>query len=426
MKMDAVANLQALIRYQSFTPKNPTTQEKDFAECQGSLDFVEQLLAPLGCRSVKRLAFPGSELAPYPVDNLIVHLAKGESEETLFYSCHTDVVGLVDETLWTVQPFGAEIKDGFIHGRGVTDMKGGIISFIKALYDKLEYMPKYNIYFLVTTDEEWTGANGTIQAFRYLKEQGIVPTWVLVGEPASKEKVGDSVRYGRRGSLSGNLFAKGKSGHVAYPERTINPIAYMVRAQAAIMSIPFESDGLGREGTNLEFTYTNSGNPKDGGTVPQTAEANFNVRFTSNYSVESMCHLINKALDDAGIDRTIVTLTLLPQVASQPFTSKRKRLAECILTAAIEICGVDPDFNRAGGTSDGAKVYRVYDPAENPDYADIEIAEFGSCSSGGGLRNGLPAKTERGGIHEIDERAYLADLELLAEAYGHMLENLFR
>lgn len=421
--MDAIETLQDLVRLPSFTPKNKATESEDFAACLATLDVTEELLIPLGASTV-RLVHEGNELAPYPVANLIAHLQKGHAGHTLFYSGHTDVVGLVDEKLWTVPPFGGEIRDGFLYGRGSTDMKAGIVAFIAAMSEQLAEMPDYDIYVMITTDEEWTGANGTLQALRYLKDKGIVPSAVLVGEPASNKRVGDSVRRGRRGSLSGLLEATGKAGHVAYPQLTVNPIRHITQAKYAILGMEYEQDGLGAEGTNLEFTYENSGNPKDGGNVPAFAEARFNVRFTANYSVESMSALINKALEDMGVDRSIVKLTLFPQVASKPFTSPLGWLADCIRQAVRQECALEPEFNRAGGTSDGKHVYTVYDPREDERYAKIEILELGSCNTGGFVE-GDPDFGKKGGIHEIDERILLSDLHLLIKVYGNLLKRYF-
>jgi succinyl-diaminopimelate desuccinylase len=305
-----------------------------------------------------------------------------------------------DEGAWTHPPFAAEIADGMLYGRGAVDMKGAIASLAAAA---LEYLgasgglPKGSLSFLITGDEEGPSVNGTAKLLPWAAERGERFDHCLLGEPTNPRQLGDAIKIGRRGSLSGTLTVTGKQGHVAYPQLADNPIRFLVRIMAELMSDTLDHGTEHFDASNLEFTSVDVGN-RAVNMIPGQARARFNIRFNDRHTQESLKSWLEARCAQAS--RNDVTCEIAYERGnSSAFLTRPGPFVAMVADAVAETTGRRPELSTSGGTSD-ARFIKDYCP----------VVEFG-----------LAGQT----MHQVDERVPTADLVALTAIYRDVLERYF-
>ncbi|WP_176086613.1 succinyl-diaminopimelate desuccinylase [Martelella sp. HB161492] len=388
---DPVKNLAALIRCPSVTPAEG-----------GALTALETMLSPLGFDVTRMVeTTPGTP----DVENLYARL--GSEGPHLMFAGHTDVVPPGAEASWTHPPFAAEIADGRLYGRGAVDMKGGIACFVAALarvIDRHGPLPG-SVSLLITGDEEGPSINGTDKLLQWAAARGETWDGALVGEPTNPDTLGDMIKIGRRGSLSGRVTVIGQQGHVAYPHLADNPLRGMAAVMTALMGTPFDAGSEDFPPSNLEITSVDTGNPATN-VIPQAASAVFNIRFNDRWNEESLKAEIIARLDSALADAPLrpegisadYTIEWLGRT-SQVFLTRDNRLAGSLAAAIETVTGNIPKLSTTGGTSD-ARFIKDYCP----------VVEFG-----------LVGQT----MHKIDEHVALSDLESLTQIYETFIDRWF-
>lgn len=379
----AVRFTQALVRCPSVTPAEG-----------GALTLIEEWLKPYGF-AIERPVFqtPGS----YPVENLYARL--GHGEPCLVFAGHTDVVPTGDEARWTHPPFSGEVIDGEIWGRGAQDMKAGVAASIAAVLDHLDAYgaPKAgSIAFLMTGDEEADAYDGTVKLLEWAKARGEVFSACVLGEPTNPDVMGEMMKIGRRGSLSGELTVHGTQGHVGYPERAANPIDAMMRYLAALKA-PLDSGTDHFSPSNLEMTSVDVGNPSRN-VIPGEARAKFNIRFNDRWTAETLGEELHRRLASINDDIAPCTLKLLPS-NSPAFLTEPGAFVDLVAKAVKAETGREPKLSTTGGTSD-ARFISAYCP----------VIEFGTV----GTR-----------MHQIDERVAVSDIDTLSAVYRRVIEGFF-
>ena len=381
---NAVAIAQDLIRCPSVTPADA-----------GALDALGRPLAAAGF-TCDRLTF--GEDGTADVDNLVAHI--GNCGPHLCFAGHTDVVPPGDESLWAHAPFSAEIADGRLYGRGASDMKGAVACFAAAAIDYVAerggQVPG-TISLLITGDEEGTAVNGTKKVLAWMEEANLVPDHCLVGEPSNPAVLGEMIKIGRRGSLTGHLAVTGQQGHVAYPHLAANPVKGIVTALAKLYGTPLDSGSTHFSPSNLEVTSIDVGNPATN-VIPARAEARFNIRFNDNHEAETLKAMLQESIA-AALSGTDLTFTLDFAPHGDAFVTKPGALDKLLSEAVTEFTGKTPVLSTGGGTSD-ARFIKDYCP----------VVEFG-----------LTTET----IHKTDENATLADLETLTAIYRRFIARYF-
>jgi succinyl-diaminopimelate desuccinylase len=388
---DPIANLQTLIRCPSVTPAEG-----------GALSALEAMLAPLVFTVERMIA---TEPGLPDIENLYARL--GTDGPHLMFAGHTDVVPVGDEASWSHPPFGAEIADGEMFGRGAVDMKGGIACFIAAVARHIEKhgAPKGSISFLITGDEEGPSVNGTEKLLKWAAEKGEHWDACLVGEPTNPDALGDMIKIGRRGSVSGKVTVFGVQGHAAYPHLADNAVRGLLPLSAALMDPPFDAGTAEFPASNLEVTTVDVGNPATN-VVPAKATFAFNIRFNDTWTADTVKAEIIRRLDAAASDQTLrpdrqptryeITWAERP---SHVFLTRNNALIGSLSAAVEAVTGKQPTLSTTGGTSD-ARFIKDYCP----------VVEFG-----------LVGQT----MHMVDERVALADLETLTQIYGTFLTRWF-
>ena len=390
--IDPVACLKALIACPSVTPAEG-----------GALQYLADLLTEAGFRT-ERLVF--SEPGTPDVENLFATI--GDRPPHLVFAGHTDVVPPGDVDRWTHPPFAAEIAEGAIFGRGAVDMKGGIAAFIAAASTFLADHggPAGTLSLLITGDEEGPSINGTVKLLDWAKKRGERWDAALVGEPTNPEALGDMIKIGRRGSLSGRLIVHGRQGHAAYPHLADNPVRGMTTLVEALLHPAIDDGTADFQPTNLEVTSIDVGNPA-ANVIPGRATASFNIRFSDLWSAETLQAEIHNRLDRAAgrrklrpgkrdrIDYEIVWANPVSPV----FLTRDDTLIASLSGAVEAVTGRVPVLSTTGGTSD-ARFIKDYCP----------VVEFG-----------LVGKS----MHMVDERVPLGDLETLTAIYERFLKDWF-
>ncbi len=388
---DPVANLAALIRCPSVTPAEG-----------GALSLLDTLLTPLGFAVERVMA---TEEGTPDVENLYARL--GDKGPHLMFAGHTDVVPVGDETAWSHPPFAAEIAGGEMFGRGAVDMKGGIACFVAAIARHIEKhgKPQGSVSFLITGDEEGPSINGTSKLLEWAAAKG--ETWdaCVVGEPTNPDQLGDMIKIGRRGSLSGRIVVHGVQGHAAYPHLADNPIRGLLQLTHALMDPPFDNGTDNFQPSNLEVTTIDTGNAATN-VIPSKATAAFNIRFNDTWTAETLRAEIIRRLDEAAADgvlrpdRSPVTYNIIwADRPSHVFLTRNNALISSLSGAVAEVTGNEPKLSTTGGTSD-ARFIKDYCP----------VVEFG-----------LVGQT----MHMVDERVAVADLETLTRIYETFIERWF-
>jgi succinyl-diaminopimelate desuccinylase len=388
---DPVANLAALIRCPSVTPAEG-----------GALSLLDTLLSPLGFKVDRMVA---SEAGTPDVENLYARL--GTEGPHLMFAGHTDVVPVGDEAAWSHPPFSADIAGGEMYGRGAVDMKGGIACFVAAIARHIEKhgKPDGSVSFLITGDEEGPSINGTSKLLEWAAAKG--ETWdaCVVGEPTNPDQLGDMIKIGRRGSLSGRITVHGVQGHAAYPHLADNPIRGLLQLTHALMHPAFDHGTDDFQPSNLEVTTVDTGNAATN-VIPARATASFNIRFNDSWTAESLRAEIIRRLDAAAAegelrpDRAPVKYEIVwADRPSHVFLTRNNALISSLSGAVEAVTGKEPKLSTTGGTSD-ARFIKDYCP----------VVEFG-----------LVGQT----MHMVDERVAVADLEMLTRIYETFIERWF-
>ena len=384
---DPVVLAQALIRCPSVTPHE-----------NGVLTQVQTWAKSLGF-SVERPIFTDKDTPD--IENLYARI--GKNGRHLAFAGHTDVVPVGDEKAWNFPPFEGAIKDDKLYGRGAVDMKGGIACFIAAVARYLEKNPlEGSLSLLITNDEEGPGINGTIKLLKWAADKG--ETWdaAIVGEPTNPNNLGDMIKIGRRGSLSGIITVTGHQGHVAYPERAANPLDLVIRLCEALKNPVMDKGSENFEPSNLEITTIDTGNTATN-VIPQQSVIRFNVRYNDNWTAETLKQEIKRRLNSVKLEKkgSFVPTFKIDWVISPGgvFLTKNDELVGCLSNAIKTVTGRTPELSTSGGTSD-ARFIKDYCP----------VVEFG-----------LVGKT----MHMVDECVAIDDLEKLTKIYENFLATFF-
>jgi len=320
---------------------------------------------------------------------------RGSDSPVLCFAGHTDVVPPGDIAEWSTDPFEPTIKDGQMYGRGAADMKSGLASMIVAIEQFLQEHENHegSIALLITSDEEGRARDGTLKVMETLTARGEAIDWCVIGEPSSQDSLGDLIRVGRRGSLSGMLTVSGIQGHVAYPHLADNPIRRFAPVLAELHDIEWD---LGNEyfpPTSFQVVDIQSGIGAPNVT-PSELSARFNFRYSTEWDHESLQKRVHKVFDTHDID-----YELRWHLSGKPFLTEEGKLTNAVVQAVAEIVGSEPELSTGGGTSDG----RFISPA------GVDVVELGPVSAS---------------IHKIDEHVSIDDVVRLTSIYQRIIELL--
>ena len=372
--MNTLELAKALIARRSMTP--------DDAGCQ---EILTDRLEKLGFR-VERMRFGN-------VDNFWAR--KGDTSPVICFAGHTDVVPSGPVASWKSDPFVPEIRDGMLFGRGAADMKTSLAAFVTAIESFLEHHPDHDgsIALLITSDEEGIAVDGTVRVVDALKARNELLDYCIVGEPTCASNFGDTLKNGRRGSLSGTLTVKGIQGHIAYPHLAKNPIHLASPAIAELATIEWDKGNEYFPPTTWQISNIHGGTGATN-VIPGTVEIQFNFRFSTASSMESLKSRVHEVLDAHGLDYDLEW-----SFSGKPYLTPRGSLVEAISDAIKSVQGIDPELSTSGGTSDGRFI------------ADIcpQVVEFGPMNAT---------------IHKIDECVAIDDIEPLRAIYEKTLKNL--
>ena len=368
MGVDPVLLTQALIRCASVTPKDA-----------GAMAVLEGVLGGLGF-SCTRLRFG-------EVENLFARI--GTDAPHLCFAGHTDVVP--PGPGWSSDPFAAEIRSGVLYGRGAADMKSGVACFVAAAAARLAGGPLAgSISLLITGDEEGVATDGTVKVLEWMRQNHQLPDFCLVGEPTSVAALGDTIKIGRRGSLTAHITVKGVQGHVAYPDRADNPIHRLVRVLAELTASPLDRGTEWFQPSTLQVTSVDVGNQATN-VVPAQAAAKLNIRFNDTHSAASLEAMIRAALARHAPDHDATF-----ECSGEAFLTRPGVEVERLVAAVQRATNQVPKLDTGGGTSD-ARFVAKYCP----------VAEFG-----------LVGTT----MHKADERVEIAQITGLAETYRQVID----
>lgn len=376
---DPLPLAQALMRRRSVTPVD-----------DGVLTVLSQALEQLGFRLMRRRFGE--------VENLYARL--GEAAPNFCFAGHLDVVPVGDAAAWTCDPFGAEVRDGWLTGRGAADMKAAIAAMVAGVQTYLddEGAPPGSISFLITLDEEGPGIDGTRRLLEAITAEGEKIDHCIVGEPSSLDLVGDTIKNGRRGSLNAVVTVEGRQGHVAYPKLALNPINVLLDVAHHLRRRILDSGAPGFDASNLEITTIDVGNAPHN-VIPARATAKFNIRFNTSHTGEELLAWIEECRERAARYAKGATVTIDARVSALPFYTTPGPFTELLAEAVRDATGRTPTLSTTGGTSD-ARFIKDYCP----------VAELG-------LQNAT--------AHMVDERVRVDDVRDLAKVYAAVLKRYF-
>ena len=374
MKWESIDLLKDLISFKSVTP--------DDKGCQNYL--IEKL---------KELEFEIKILKYGDVPNFFA--LKGTKGPLFVFAGHTDVVPAGNKSEWDSDPFEPQIRDDKLYGRGASDMKGSIAAMLASVGTFLKLYPESSIRIglLITGDEEGKAENGTKKVVDWLIDSNIFPTWCLVGEPTSSLIFGDTIKNGRRGSITGKVVLKGKQGHVAYPDNASNPIHSVIPIINRLLSEKWDNGDSNFPKTSIQIVNINSDAGADN-IIPGEISFQFNLRFSPETSAEKIKNKVIKELE-----RSNFKFQIFWTHSADPFYSEPGILAEIIEQTLIEKLKISPKFSMGGGTSDGRFLKKL----------ECEVIEFGPTNQS---------------IHKTNENIRLSELSKLEKTYLHTLIGL--
>jgi succinyl-diaminopimelate desuccinylase len=362
--------LDKLIGFKSITPNG-----------EEAIDYVASLLSQLGFTcEIKTFGLKNKK-----VTNLYAFL--GNSAPNICFAGHLDVVPPLNEDLWSSDPFTMKVQDNFVYGRGAVDMKGAIACSLAAVTEFLRFnhLPKGSISFLLTTDEEGEAKHGTQEMLDYIEGKYPKIDFCILGEPTSKHKIGDTIKIGRRGSINFTLKIMGKQGHVAYPEKAINPIPILAKILNDLTEKEFDYGSKYFQKSNLEITSIDTGNPTSN-IIPESVTAKFNIRFNNHHTANDLSSAVTQIISYHGED-----YDLKYSSSSKPFIQEYSPRMQEFAEIVKNTCKITPTIETNGGTSD-ARFIHLYS----------EVVEFGlNCD---------PA-------HKINEHTQISDLQTLYNVY---------
>jgi len=369
-----LALAEALIALSSVTPDDQGCQQK-----------LIDLLSPLG--------FDCESIVSGNVTNLWAR--RGQAQPLLVFAGHTDVVPTGPLDQWHSPPFLPTHRDGKLYGRGAADMKTSIAAMVVAVEEFIAAHPQHrgSIGFLITSDEEGPATDGTVIVCNLLRERGEQLDYCIVGEPSSAQELGDMIKNGRRGSMSGKLTVKGVQGHIAYPQLAKNPIHLVAPALAEIAAEHWDHGNEYYLPTSFQISNIHGGT---GATniIPGEVVIDFNFRFSTSSTVESLQQRVSALLDKHALEYDIKWI-----VSGLPFLTPRGILSDALCAAIKMETGVQAELSTTGGTSDGRFIAQICP----------QVVEFGPPN---------------GSIHKIDEHIEVRYIEPLKNIYRHTLENL--
>ncbi len=370
---------EQLISRRSVTPED--------GQCQ---QILAERLAPLGfdCESI----VSGPET--FRVTNLWARRA-GSAGKTVVFVGHTDVVPTGPLEQWSSDPFTPSHRDGLLYGRGAADMKTSIAAFVVAAeeFAAAHPDPALSVALLLTSDEEGPGVDGTTIVVDRLRERGDAVDWCIVGEPTCVDRLGDMIKNGRRGSLSGKLTVKGVQGHIAYPQLALNPIHQALPALAELAATEWDRGNDFFTPTSFQISNVHGGTGALN-VIPGAMVVDFNFRFATVSTAESLRERVHAVLDRHGLEYTLDWTK-----PSAPFLTTPGDLVDAVQDAIRAETGIIPELSTTGGTSDGRFLSRICP----------QVIEFGPVNAT---------------IHKIDEHVRVADIEPLKNIYRRILENL--
>ena len=381
---------------------NEVSLAKDLVKCQsvtpkddGAINVVAKSLKKLG---FKCQIMEFQEKGTAKIKNLYARI--GKSSPNFCFAGHTDVVPVGDLKSWTVNPFGGVIKNQKLIGRGVSDMKGSIACFISAVSEFLKKNKKLkgSISFLITGDEETIAINGTQKVIEKLIQKKEKIDFCIVGEPTNENKLGDMIKIGRRGSITGHLTILGTQGHVAYSYTYNNPSTVIVEILNNIKKLKLDSGNKDFQPSNLEVTKITIDNTADN-VVPAEAKASFNIRFNNLHTSSSLKKKLNKIFSSIT-KKSKANYKIKYNVSGESFLTKPSKTVYMIKNVIKKSTKINPVLSTTGGTSDARFIKKI-----------APCIEFG-----------LIAKT----IHQVDEMARVADLKKLKNIYLDILVNYFK
>ncbi|MGA1730926.1 MAG: succinyl-diaminopimelate desuccinylase [Steroidobacteraceae bacterium] len=372
----------------------------------GTLDLTRQLMtrpsvtpADAGCQQIlaERLEAAGftvQRLRYGEVDNLWAERGPAAGP-LLCFAGHTDVVPSGPEASWATPPFVPTEREGYLYGRGAADMKGALAAMVTATERFVTAHPEHaaRLAFLLTSDEEGPALDGTRRVVEWLESQGKRIDWCVVGEPSSNERVGDTLRVGRRGSLSAWLTVHGVQGHVAYPELAENPIHTLAPALAELVARRWDEGNASFAPTSFQVSNLNAGTGAPN-VIPGELKLRFNIRWSTEQTLEGL-----QAAVCSILDRHRLRYSIEWKVAGLPFLTRAGQLIDAASAAIRELTGIEPELSTGGGTSDG----RFIAPT------GAEVVELGVVNRS---------------IHKVDEEVRIADLETLSRIYERLMESL--
>ena len=377
--LDPVELTAKLIRCPSVTPEEG-----------GAIALLETVLGKAGftCTRVDRAG----------IANLYARWGKAGANKAFGFNGHTDVVPVGDAEAWTHDPFGAEIRDGFMYGRGACDMKSGVAAFVAAAADFVrETPPDGAVIIAITGDEEGESKDGTVAILDWMAFNGERMTHCLVGEPTCPHEMGDMMKIGRRGSLTADITVEGVQGHSAYPHRAKNPLSAMVKLLARLEAEPLDRGTAHFDPSTLAITTVDCGNPA-GNVIPARATARINIRFNDTHSGDTLSAWLRHEAE-AVAEATGTSIGLSISVSGESFLTPPGELSAMVAKAVQAETGRKPVASTSGGTSD-ARFIKDHCP----------VIEFG-----------LVGKT----MHQVNERVDVAQIDQLKAIYGRVLRDYF-
>ena len=377
--IDPVALTAALIRCPSVTPAEG-----------GALLLLEQMLTDGGftCQRVDRGVVP----------NLFARWGARGANRSFGFNGHTDVVPVGNEAAWRFAPFGAEVSDGFMYGRGACDMKSGVAAFVAAAIDFVQQTPPDGAVILtITGDEEGPGRDGTLALLDYMQAQGETMTACLVGEPTCPDHLGQMMKIGRRGSMNVHLTVRGVQGHAAYPHRAKNPLPVLVHLLDRLARHELDRGTGHFDPSTLAITTVDTGNPASN-VIPAEARATLNIRFNDLHTSQSLSDWL-QAEATAVQRETGINVDLRISVSGESFLTPPGPLSMLVAQAVHDETGITPEMSTSGGTSDARFIKDV-----------CPVVEFG-----------LVGQT----MHQVDERVAVAHIGALKSIYLRVLQSYF-
>jgi len=383
MPIDPIALTADLIRCPSVTPTEG-----------GALQLLDALLSDAGFETwrVDRAGVP----------NLYARWGARGAAKSFGFNGHTDVVPVGDEAAWTVDPFGAEIRDGIMYGRGATDMKSGVAAFVAAAVDFVRDTPPHilsdgAIILAITGDEEGPGVDGTVALLDWMQANGEAMTACLVGEPTCPDVMGEMMKVGRRGSLTSHFTVTGKQGHSAYPHRANNPLPAMARLMDRLASHEMDQGSDHFDPSTLAVVTIDTGNPATN-VIPAVCKASANVRFNDLHTSVSVIAWMRREADAVAAEFG-VQIDMATRVSGESFLTPPGALSDLVSSAVAAETGITPELSTTGGTSD-ARFVKDHCP----------VVEFG-----------LVGKT----MHHVDECVPVEQITQLKAIYARVLRDYF-